>query len=133
MGFITYLDYNLYRKLEKGLSRYFRRAYKYLIFEAVVKLKQPNKIDGIYEVELPTDELVEKVYGKILLKFSVKNDIAIIEDIQPREILLRCYEKDMPIYKGIPYDTKKDLFKIKAMEGLCQKNKEKNKWKCKKL
>ena len=127
MGFITYLDYNLYRKLEKGLSRYFRRAYKYLIFEATTKLKQPNKIDGIYEVELPTDELVEKVYGKIFLKFSVKNDIAIIEDIQPREILLRCYEKDMPIYKGIPYDTKKDLFKIKAMEGLCQKNKEKNK------
>ena len=116
MGFITYLDYNLYRKLEKGLSRYFRRAYKYLIFEATTKLKLPNKIDGIYEVELPTDELFEKVYGKMLLKFSVKNDIAIIEDIQPREFLLKCFQRDLPIYKGVPYDTKKDLFKIKMKE-----------------
>ena len=116
MGFVTYLDYNLYRKLEKGLSRYFRRAYKYLIFEATTKLKLPNKIDGIYEVELPTDELFEKVYGKMLLKFSVKNDIAIIEDIQPREFLLKCFQRDLPIYKGVPYDTKKDLFKIKMKE-----------------
>lgn len=116
MGFVTYLDYNLYRKLEKGLSRYFRRAYKYLIFEAITKLKLPNKIDGIYEVELPTDELFEKVYGKMLLKFSVKNDIAIIEDIQPREFLLKCFQRDLPVYNGVPYDTKKDLFKIKMKE-----------------
>lgn len=121
MKFITYIDYNLYKKLEKGLSRYFRRAYKYLIFEVASKLKQPNKMDGIYELELPTDELFEKVYGKMLLKFRVKDDIAIIEDIQPRDILLKCFERDLPIYKGIPYDTKKDLCKIKIMEGLCQK------------
>lgn len=120
---ITYMDDILYKKLEKGLSRYFRRAYKYLIFDVCEKLKKPNKADGMYELKLPTDDLFEKVYGPLILKFSVKNDIAIIEDITPREILLSCYERDVPVYKGIPYDTKKDLFKIKAMEGLCQKNK----------
>ena len=44
-----------------------------------------------------------------------------IEDIEPNDILIACYEKDLPIYRGIPYDTKKDLEKIKIMEALCKK------------
>ena len=74
--------------------------------------------DGIYEVDLPTDKLFEKVYGKLQVKFSVRNDVAIIEDIVPNDILLACYEKEVPTYKGIPYDTEKDLAKIKIMEKL---------------
>ena len=62
--------------------------------------------------------MFEKVYGKITLKFSVKNDIAILEDITPNDILMACYSKDLPTYKGIPYDSKKDLEKIKIMEAL---------------
>ena len=49
------------------------------------------------------------MYGTITLKFSVKNDIAIIEDIEPNDILIECYMKNLPIYKGIPYSTQKDL------------------------
>ena len=55
------------------------------------------------------------------LKFSVQNDIAVLEDITPSELLLNCYMKDLPVYKGLPYDTSKDLFKIKLevkMNGL---------------
>lgn len=122
MGYVTILDENLYRKKELALKRYFRKTYKYLIFEAIPKLKEPGKIDGVYQVELPTEELFKRVYGPMILKFSVKKDIAIIEDIEPTKILLACHQKDLPIYKGIPYDTKKDFEKLKLIEGiLCQK------------
>ena len=124
MGYVVMLDENLYRKKELALRRYFRRAYKYLIFDAVPKLKQSGKKDGIYQVELPSDELFKKVYGEMVLKFSVKNDVAIIEDVEPSEILLECHQRELPIYKGIPYASKKDLTKLKTMEMLlCQKKK----------
>ena len=120
-SFFIYMDENDFRKKKRALARYFKKCHKYLIFEAMPKLKQKGKKDGVYEVELPAPKLFVKVYGKILLKFSVKNDIAILEDITPNDILLACYSKDLPTYKGIPYDTKKDLEKIKIMEVLCKK------------
>ena len=49
------------------------------------------------------------------LKFSVRNDVAILEDITPSEFLLNCYMRDLPVHKGLPYDSKKDLFKIKIL------------------
>lgn len=116
MPHIEFLDENLYIKKKKGLSRYFRKAYKELIFEIIPKLKECGKKDGAYEIKLITEPLFEKVYGTITLKFSVKNDIAIIEDIEPNDILIECYMKNLPIYKGIPYSTQKDLFKLKLME-----------------
>ena len=124
MAFVSFLDMNGYKKKERALRRYFKKAHKYLIFEAIPKLKNDGKIDGLYEVELPTDDIFEKVYGKMLLKFTVKNDTAIIEDIVPNDILIACYEKSMPIYKGIPYDSQKDLEKIKIVEKiLCMSGK----------
>ena len=119
-SFLLYVNENDFRKKKRALSRYFKKCHKYLIFEAFPKLKQKGKKDGIYELELPSPKLFEKVYGKIMLKFSVKNDVAILEDITPNDILLACYSKDLPTYKGIPYDTKKDLEKIRIVEVLCQ-------------
>lgn len=118
MSFVTYLDENDFRKKERALKVYFTKCYKYLMFQAIPLLKKENKIDGLYEVELPTEELFKKVYGPMMLKFSVKNDIAILEDITPSDYLLTCFSKNMPVYKGIPYDTKKDLFKIKMLGGI---------------
>lgn len=118
MVLIRLLDENLYIKKQRALRRYFTKTYKYLIFEVIPKLIQEGKIDGIYELELPTEKLFEKVYGKMLLKFSVKNDNVIIEDIVPNDILIACYSKELQIYKGIPYETEKDLAKLKIMEKL---------------
>lgn len=118
MKYVQLLDENLYKKKELALKRYFRKAYKYLIFEAIPKLRQDGKQDGIYQVKLPTDALFEKVYGEMMLKFSVKNDIAVIEDIEPNDILLICHAKNLPLYHGIPYDSKKDLTKLKIMEKM---------------
>lgn len=122
MKAIIYLDENLYRKKKKALARYFRRTYKYLSMKVIPTLGKEGKKDGIYEIYLPTEELFEKVYGKIYLHFSVKNDVAIIEDILPNDILISCYEKDLPTYKGIPYETIKDLKKIKIVERLINGN-----------
>ena len=118
MGFVSILDENLFRKKKKALRRYFPKAYKYLEFEVTPILMKSNKKDGIYELQLPTDELFNKTYGKMMLKFSVKNDNALIEDIVPNDILIACYEKSLPIYKGVPYSTEKDLKKIKIVERL---------------
>lgn len=118
MSYVTFLDENLYTKKSKALRRYFMKCYKYLIFKAIPKLKEPGKKDGAYKVALPTEELFKRVYGEITLLFSVKNDVAVIEDITPDRILTACYTRDLPVYKGIPYETKKDLDKLKIMEGV---------------
>ena len=121
MGIVTYIDENDFIKKQRALQKYFTKCYKYLIFKAIPKLKEPNKKDGIYEVELPSGDLFKRIYGPMKLKFSVQNDIAVLEDITPSELLLNCYMKDLPVYKRLPYDTKKDLFKIKLevkMNGL---------------
>lgn len=121
MGIVTYIDENDFIKKQRALRKYFTKCYKYLVFKAIPKLKEPNKKDGVYEVELPSGDLFKRVYGPMKLKFSVQNDIAVLEDITPSELLLNCYMKDLPVYKGLPYDTKKDLFKIKLevqMNGL---------------
>ena len=121
MGIVTYIDENDFIKKQRALRKYFTKCYKYLVFKAIPKLKEPNKKDGIYEVELPSGDLFKRIYGPMKLKFSVQNDIAVLEDITPSELLLNCYMKDLPVYKGLPYDTSKDLFKIKLevkMNGL---------------
>ena len=117
MNFLTFLDENDFKKKENALAHYFKPTYKYLVLEVIPTLKKKGKKDGIYQINLPIDPLFERVYGKLLLKFSVKNDIATIEDIEPSGILVECYMKQLPTYRGIPYVTKKDLFKIKMMEG----------------
>lgn len=125
--FISYYDENLFTRRRRALSRYFKKCHKYLVFDVFPKLMTSGKKEGHYSLELPTNELFEKVYGKATLKFTVKNDVAVMETIEPEDILDACYVVDLPVYKGIPYRDKKDLKKIKMVEAiLCQK-KEKNK------
>lgn len=118
MNFKTIFDENLYKKKRNALRRYFRKTYKYLIFEVIPKLKEHGKKDGLYELELPTDVLFEKVYGKMILKFYVEKDKAYFEDITPNDILIACHRGNLPLYKGIPYSTKQELDKIKIVERL---------------
>ena len=118
MKAITYLDENEFNKKNRALRRYFMKSYKYFIFKLIPTLQKENKKDGKYEVKLPIDKLFEKVYGPIKVIFTVKNDVAILEDMIPDEILMKCFERDLPIYKGVPYCTKKDLQKIKIVEEM---------------
>lgn len=126
MTFLTYLDENEYKKKERALRKYFMKNYKYLIFKVYPKLKKENKKDGSYEITLPTNEIFKRVYGDLKLKFSVKDDIATIEDLEPGELLMNCFFRELPVYKGTPYNTKKDLKKIKMVEAILEEEK---KWK----
>ena len=113
---ITYLNKNEFTKKERALKKYIMGAYKYWIFDAVPILQRENKKDGSYELELPVDKLFEKVYGKVKILFTVKNDIVILEDIVPSEILLDMFRSELPTYKGVPYRNEKDKFKIELMK-----------------
>ena len=118
MNFNSIYEEKLYRKRMSALKRYFSKVYKHLTLHVVPKLSEPNKKDGEYEYVLPTSKLFEKVYGNITLYFYVKDDKAYFEDILPKDILLACYEKNLPSYRGVPYDNEKDLKKLKIVEKL---------------
>ena len=113
---ITYLDENDFVKKKRVLRTYFTRSYKYLIFNVHNGLLTGKQEDGNYKINLPTDELFELTYGKLQLVYSVIENTAILEDILPTELLTDAYRRMLPIYKGIPYRDKKDLFKLKFYE-----------------
>lgn len=114
---ILFRDYIDYTKKKKALEKYLGKSFRYLVLYIVPKLKRPGKKDGLYSINLEADEIFNKVYGNARLIYSVKNDIAIIEDIEPKQFLLDGYFQDLEIYKGIPYRDEKDLFKIKVLLG----------------
>lgn len=113
---ITYLNENEFKKRERAIKKYLMGAYKYWIFEVIPKLQKENKIDGKYELELPVDKLFKKVYGKVKVLFTVKDDVVILENIEPSEMLLDMHKRDLPSYKGVPYRNEKDKFKIELMK-----------------
>lgn len=118
MAVITYLDENDFNKKLRGLRRYFSKAYKYFIFKLQPTLIKDGKVEGKYEIELPIDELFKYTYGPIKALFTVTNDVVVLEDLIPDGILMKCFERDLPIYKGVPYYREKDLKKIKISERL---------------
>lgn len=113
---IIFVDENEFKKKERAIKKYFMGAYKYWIFEAVPKLQKENKIDGQYELELPVSNLFKKVYGNVKVLFSVKNDVVILENIEPSDILTDMHRKELPSYKGVPYRNERDKFKIELMK-----------------
>lgn len=125
---IFILDENIFNKKIRALRRYFKLSYQEYIFDVLPKLKHSGKKDGSYKYELSIDEKFKRVYGNLELLFTVQNDVVILEDILPNEILLKCFMQDLPTYNGIPYYSNKDLFKIKLMEKIDndRKNKKKN-------
>ena len=113
---ITYLDEVVYKKKERAIRKYFWKTYDYLMEEVIPILQKENKKDGQYKLELPVPNLFKKVYGEVDLLFSVKNDMVILEDITPNEILLDMYIRFLPVHKGIPYRNERDKFKIELLK-----------------
>lgn len=115
---ISFIDQNKCNQKLKAIRKYFPLTHKYLIFAFFPKLKQCNKKDGVYSVELPTDNNFKKIYGSLIINFTIIEDKAVIEDILPSEILLDMYNQLLPIYKGIPFRDEKDYFKIRLLCNL---------------
>lgn len=114
--YVVILDEGNFKKKLKSLKMYFMKSYKYLTFEIMPNITKFGKKDGIYSIDIPIDEYFVKCYGKLQLYFSVKNEVVIIEDLLPSEILMQCYMKMLPLYHGVPYYQEKDLFKLKLLE-----------------
>lgn len=110
--YITYLNYNEYKKKERALKTCLTRTYKELYFKTAIELKNNKKPNGEYQLELYTDDLFKKVYGAITLHYDVKDNEIILKDITPGEILINLYSVIPSSYKGVPYTNKKEYLKI---------------------
>ena len=127
---IDFIDENDFKKKERSVRKYNMLAYKDLIFKYYPELKKGNyegqKIESNeedkvvkYELQLATDERFKKVYGPIILHYTVytEKNLILLTDITPNEILIEGHRKELATYKGVPYANNKDLFKIKVMLG----------------
>ena len=108
-----------FKQLERGLKRLNMIAYKKLLFEIYPNLKngdlkQAKKNDILYEIELPTDTMFSRVYGKYKLVFEIIDKNIKLIDILPREILLEHLKGNTIFYKGIivSKNSYKDKYKI---------------------
>ena len=115
-NFITYVDFNDFKKQERALRTYYMRTYKELIFKTSKEMRNIKK-DGDYEIDLFTEWKFKKVYGQIKVKFYKQNNAIVIKEIHPRETLLNLYSVLADTYKGVPYTNEKELLKIKLILG----------------
>ena len=105
-----YVDENDFVKKYKSLRKYCYKSYKFLCFG--IKKRIQNFEEGSHELIVPTDEKFKKVYGQIILKYSIQNGVIVIENLEPSKFLLDGYMVELNYYKGIPFRHKKDKFKI---------------------
>ena len=134
-GFILdYINENEFKKLERALKKYNMLAYKKLIFEFYPGFREgkfngivvsKNKTEGItkYELKLPTDVTFAKVYGDIVLHYTVceNQKIVMLNNITPDDILTEGHQKELTTYKGVPISkshAEKDMFKINLLNML---------------
>ena len=115
---VKIMDENKFTKQLKALRKYFMKTYKQFIFDVLDEMKRVSKEDGCYSTTLDIDEIFNKVYGQLQVNYIVKDSVVYIEGIEPSQVLLEMHRKMLPIYKGIPYRNKRDLFKIKLLKGV---------------
>ena len=129
-----YLDENDFRKKERSVRKYNMLAYKKLTFNYYPELrkgtflgkevKRDDKNNTVsYELLLPTDELLKKVHGPIVLHYTVYNDknIILLTNITPEGILDEGHRAELSTYKGVMIsktNPEKDMFKINLLNML---------------
>ena len=131
---LDYLDENDFKKLERSLKKYNMMAYKKLMFEFYPQLRKGefagelvsiNKHDQTesYELQLPTDNLFIKVYGKVKLSYTVykSQNVVMLTGLEPRNILMDGHKSELTAYKGImisKQNAQKEMFKIDLLSRL---------------
>ena len=129
-----YLDENDFRKKERSVRKYNMLAYKKLTFNYYPELRKgnflgkevgrDNKTNTVtYELKLPTDELLAKVHGEIILHYTVylEKHIILLTNITPEEILDEGHRAELSTYKGVMISKthpEKDMFKINLLNML---------------
>lgn len=127
-----YLNENEFKVKERTIRKYNMLAYKKLVFDYYVKLKD-GKFLGIkveendhsisYELKIPTDELFEKVHGEMRLYYTVYKEkgVILLTNITPEDILGEAHRTELNTYKGVMIsksNPKKDMFKINLLNML---------------
>jgi len=131
---IEFLNENEFRKKERAVKKYNMLAYKKLIFEFYPGFREgkfngvavaKNGIEGFtkYELKLPTDAMFSKVYGDLILHYTVYENqkIVMLNNITPDDILTEGHQKELSTYKGVPISkshAEKDMFKINLLNML---------------
>ena len=125
---LDYLDENNFKKLERSLKKYNMVAYKKLMFDFYPKLRSGEFVGELisinkheqtetYDLRLPTDSLFVKVYGEVKLNYTVNkaNNTVILNNLEPKDILLDGHRSELTAYKGIMIskaNAQKEMFKI---------------------
>ena len=125
---LDYLDENNFKKLERSLKKYNMVAYKKLMFDFYPKLRSGEFVGELvsinkheqtetYDLRLPTDSLFVKVYGEVKLNYTVykENNIVMLNNLEPKDILLDGHRSELTAYKGImisKVNSQKEMFKI---------------------
>ena len=131
---LDYLDENNFKKLERSLKKYNMVAYKKLMFDFYPKLRSGEFVGELvslnkheqtetYDLRLPTDSLFVKVYGEVKLNYTVykDNNIVMLNNLEPKDILLDGHKSELTAYKGIMIskaNASKDKFKIDLLKML---------------
>lgn len=129
-----YLNENDFKTKERTIRKYNMLAYKKLVFQYYLELKngkflgkvvEENKKENTisYELKLPTDELFEKVHGDMKLHYTVYPDkgIILLTNITPEDILDEGHRSELETYKGVMIsksNPKKDMFKVNLLNML---------------
>ena len=129
-----YLDENEFRKKERSVRKYNMLAYKKLMFnyyptmrdgKFLGKLTSENKKEKTksYELELPTDELFQKVHGVMRLHYTVYENkhVILLTNITPEGILDEGHRAELSTYKGVMIsksNPEKDMFKVNLLNIL---------------
>ena len=131
---IEFLNENEFRKKERAVKKYNMLAYKKLIFEFYPGFRE-GKFNGVvvsknssegytkYELKLPTDTMFSKVYGDLILHYTVYENqkIVMLNNITQDDILTEGHQKELSTYKGVPISkshAEKDMFKINLLNML---------------
>ncbi len=132
---LDYVNENEFKKLERALKKYNMLAFKKLNFEFYPALRNGNfvgekkMVDGDtehYELRLPSDKMFAKIHGEVKLLYTVhkKEQVVMLEEITPSEILLEGHRSELTTYKGIMIskaNASKDMFKIDLINMLQDK------------
>jgi len=131
---LDYLDENNFKKLERSLKKYNMMAYKKLMFDFYPSLRKGEflgELTGInkhdktesYVLQLPTDNLFVKVYGKVTLSYTVykEQNVVMLTGLEPKDILMDGHKSELTAYKGIMIskaNAQKEMFKIDLLSRL---------------
>ena len=121
---LDYLDENNFKKLERSLKKYNMVAYKKLMFDFYPKLRSgefvgelvsinKHEMTETYDLRLPTDSL----FVKVKLNYTVykNNNVVMLNNLEPKDILLDGHRSELTAYKGIMIskaNAQKEMFKI---------------------